>query len=94
MNPNTIWICEECNWRGPTSQLDFVADPMQQVEGDGWQICPKCRSADKFVDQCDEPGCKDWASSGWPSDAGYRRTCHIHSDWYKKRIAEPTVETK
>jgi hypothetical protein len=28
---------------------------------------------------CDEPGYREEASSGWPSDDGYRRTCHKHS---------------
>lgn len=27
---------------------------------------------------CDEPGCFDYVSCGWPSDDGYRRTCSKH----------------
>lgn len=30
---------------------------------------------------CDEPGCYDSASSGWPTEKGYRQTCYKH---YKK----------
>lgn len=31
---------------------------------------------------CDEPGCYNTASCGFPtSDGGYRRTCHDHSDF-------------
>jgi len=28
--------------------------------------------------QCDEPGCPGVATCGWPSAAGYRRTCGAH----------------
>lgn len=27
---------------------------------------------------CDEPGCKEEATCGWPADIGYRRTCAKH----------------
>jgi hypothetical protein len=27
---------------------------------------------------CDEPGCYDYISCGWPSDDGYRSTCSEH----------------
>lgn len=27
---------------------------------------------------CDEPGCGAWDTCGWPSPAGYRRTCGKH----------------
>jgi len=30
------------------------------------------------IPRCDEPGCEQEATCGWPSDAGYRRTCGHH----------------
>ena len=46
--------------------------------------CPSCKSVDSLVTACDEPGCTKEASSGWPSDKGYRHTCFEHSDWSNK----------
>lgn len=31
-----------------------------------------------YVGMCDEPNCYKDASCGWPTDDGYRRTCHAH----------------
>ena len=31
-----------------------------------------------IVGLCDEPGCYDYISCGWPSDDGYRQTCSKH----------------
>lgn len=37
-----------------------------------------------FAGVCDEPGCFNYASCGWPtSDGGYRRTCYEHSNFNK-----------
>lgn len=33
----------------------------------------------EFAQICDEPGCFEYASCGWPSENGYRRTCYNHS---------------
>lgn len=33
-----------------------------------------------LLNLCDEPGCFKDTSCGWPSDAGYRHTCHEHWD--------------
>jgi hypothetical protein len=33
---------------------------------------------------CDEPGCREEGSSGWPSPTGYRRTCHEHSEHHQR----------
>lgn len=38
------------------------------------------REMKKALGLCDEPGCFEYASSGWPSDTGYRTTCHKHYD--------------
>ena len=34
-----------------------------------------------FLGMCDEPDCWNSASAGWPSENGYRHTCHEH--WKK-----------
>lgn len=34
-----------------------------------------------YLNMCDEQGCYKAASSGWPSENGYRYTCHEH--WKK-----------
>ena len=31
-----------------------------------------------IIGLCDEPGCYDYISCGWPSDDGYRSTCSEH----------------
>jgi len=38
---------------------------------------------------CDEPGCFDEISCGWPSENGYRRTCGEH---YKGKLKKKDVE--
>jgi hypothetical protein len=36
---------------------------------------------------CDEPGCTEDGTCGWPTESGYRRTCYRH--WIKEqRTAE------
>jgi len=37
-----------------------------------------------LLNLCDEPDCFDGISCGWPSDNGYRRTCHRHSKFVKE----------
>jgi hypothetical protein len=39
----------------------------------------------RFSNVCDEPGCFRYASCGWPSEAGYRRTCYEHSKFEKSK---------
>jgi hypothetical protein len=36
------------------------------------------------IPRCDEPGCEQEATCGWPSDTGYRRTCGPHMREYAK----------
>jgi hypothetical protein len=37
-----------------------------------------------FALLCDEPGCYNGASCGFPTDNGYRRTCYEHSNFGQK----------
>lgn len=39
----------------------------------------------RFSSVCDEPGCFRYATCGWPSETGYRRTCYEHSDFEKNK---------
>ena len=71
-----IFECEECGWRGMESQVVVFADP--ERSGNSWNICPSCRAAEHFRNMCDEPGCRQQAGCGWPSEEGYRRTCFQH----------------
>jgi len=42
-----------------------------------------------FALVCDEPGCYEYASCGWPtSDGGYRRTCGQHSNFNRDELYE------
>ena len=63
-NPRKI-ICEECTWIGETWQLLRAKNPFAQNE----EItgCPGCKSIDCFLRLCDEPGCKNRVSSGFPT---------------------------
>ena len=36
--------------------------------------------AERIANTCDVPGCGKTVSCGWPSPAGYRRTCHVHCE--------------
>ena len=40
------------------------------------------------LNMCDEPGCFDDASCGFPTETGYRRTCYNHSDFNKQKENE------
>jgi hypothetical protein len=48
---------------------------------DRLQEVAKAEGYDKIkpiIGLCDEPGCYDYISCGWPSDDGYRSTCGKH----------------
>lgn len=42
-------------------------------------FCPVCKSNDEFFNVCDEPECKNEATSGTPTPNGYRSTCYKHA---------------
>lgn len=50
--------------------------------------CPKWHHEScEWQERCDEPGCKQEATCGFRTDAGYRRTCNDHS-----RLSGPVRE--
>ena len=50
----------------------------------------KIESMKPLVGICDEPECYADAGCGFPIDNGYRWTCYVHSDHYKKYGETPT----
>ena len=54
--------------------------------------CPHCVVIHEWpcptIPRCDEPGCEQEATCGWPSDVGYRRTCGGHYRAALAAIAE------
>ena len=75
------WICLECRAIIPHKELVEGFDPW----GDRLYFCPECHSND-ITSACDEPGCKEEGSCGFPTeDKGYRRTCFEHSV-FKERM--------
>lgn len=58
-------------------ELEALSAPNPFQEGVTIEACPKCREM-TLVECCDEPGCNQQASCGFPSPGGYRRTCGNH----------------
>ena len=80
------WRCKECDWLGLTSDIEIVKDPKPGSTME-WNVCPCCRSAESFVNICDEPYCQKEAGCGWPDEHGiYRRTCYEHSMFNKRPL--------
>ena len=68
--------CEDMDW--PT-----LPDAILAIEDEARaDPCPHCVVTHEWpcptIPRCDEPGCEQEATCGWPSDAGYRRTCGDH----------------
>lgn len=75
--PETRWRCVHCSAVTPDSGLLVATSPFDP--DDTLTGCPKCKQCNEgFDEMCDEPGCGDAASCGWPSSGGYRRTCYAH----------------
>ncbi len=73
-----LFRCKECGWRGNESEIIRVNDP--ELDGNVWNVCPRCRAAEGFENLCDEPGCGRPAGCGWSGPDGYRRTCYEHME--------------
>ncbi len=74
--------CEQCGNICDDSEILIAQNPFDPT--DMLNGCPSCKSVDSLVNACDEPGCLKSATTGWPSDKGYRYTCYEHSEWSKK----------
>jgi hypothetical protein len=79
---NKQWRCTNC--LQISLQPELLTGPSPFDPEDILTGCPKCKSVDGFDEICDEPGCKQRAHCGWPTDSdndefgGYRRTCSQH----------------
>lgn len=68
-----------CGWAGTEDMLLRAPSPFDADEE--LLGCPRCKSVDSCVMVCDESGCKEEATCGWPSKDGYRTTCYKHSSF-------------
>jgi hypothetical protein len=73
------WVCQECRFIGAMEDFDHVQDPRSDLV---WVVCPECRTPSHVTMACDEPGCSEDSTCGFPTEAGYRRTCGKH---YRQR---------
>jgi len=77
------WRCRVCSAESLEPALLKAPSPFdedQELIG-----CPICKQCDEGFDPiCDEAGCQDMASRGWPTGSnndawgGYRNTCGKH----------------
>lgn len=84
------WKCAECGAVVLETELLKAANPF--FGGEYLLGCPKCLAVDgttTIEEVCDEPGCEETATCGFPvADevfGGYRRTCDKHwREWERK----------
>jgi hypothetical protein len=67
--------CDACGGEGSFALAS--ADPCPHCDMQHVWPCPT-------IPRCDEPGCERETSCGWPSPAGYRRTCGEHYREYER----------
>lgn len=82
---NRRWRCKSCN--AVTLEPALLTAPSPFCDTYELTGCPNCKDCgDCFTLLCDEPGCEQEASGGWPTgndaDAwgGYRQTCYRHRE--------------
>jgi hypothetical protein len=78
MTRRVRFACELCAACVPEDEVlyspnPFTADPDDRIRG-----CPQCRAVETLVELCDEDGCNEQATCGFPTASGYRRTCGRH----------------
>ena len=73
-------LCAECNWRGHLKDVLTALNPFDledEIVG-----CPRCKSVNSISGVCDEMGCEEIDTCGFPTPEGYRRTCGKHYRQY------------
>lgn len=78
MSAERRWRCPECKAVFPDSCFLKGKSPFDAREVLG---CPECKAVVGVEPDatCDEPGCEDPVSCGWPGKDGvYRQTCSRH----------------
>ena len=83
MNSPSKAKCKECHWLGTWGQVLKAPNPFDvtmNIRG-----CPSCKEVEIIFDVCDEPGCEDFATCGFPvkDEREYRRTCGAHHVKYE-----------
>ena len=76
----SLYRCEVCGHVLPESQILQIQVPHPNRPPAYVMVnqCPECGECEQFVNVCDVPFCEKEATCGWPSEAGYRRTCGEH----------------
>lgn len=73
------WKCSECGWIGKPDDALHAHHPFSPPPSSDEIVgCPKCYEVNTMQMVCDEPGCKEVKTCGFPTDAGYRQTCGKH----------------
>ena len=83
--------CNNCAHELTEMEIIYVNIPHPKPGRSPVEIaqCPECGQADGFALLCDEPGCKNEATCGWPLPAGkYRSTCGLH---YRQHRDKPAL---
>lgn len=68
------WKCQEC----AVVVSEYLVAPNPFDATDSIIGCPNCKSVNSLLEVCDEPGCAEYSSCGFPTPTGYRRTCGKH----------------
>ena len=82
------WECKNCGEISVNGALLTAPNPFDLE--DILVGCPLCKSVEGFDALCDEPGCNQHSSCGFPAGpefGGYRNTCFAHSDFAKRKAA-------
>jgi hypothetical protein len=78
--------CNDCGWIG--MYYDLLKAPNPFNTDDILIGCPNCTGVDCIMNLCDDPGCKEIATCGTPTESGYRRVCGKHWCKIKKIVAK------
>ena len=82
---------------GPEAYAPLCSDGLTISNEFDLDVVPDARKAlaennheklKKILRCCDEPGCYEQVSAGWPSDNGYRQTCGEHYRMYSPKHQE------
>lgn len=68
--------CNQCAWIGDNSEVLTAPNPFEQESSISG--CPECKTIDDFHTLCDREGCWETASSGTPTEDGYKWLCYKH----------------
>ena len=88
------WQCDDCGAITLGAELLRAKNPFDET--DTIIGCPNCKSVSGFIEICDEPGCTNEATCGFPVDDAfgfYRRTCLEHWMIAEKRQVDGQQST-